>query len=201
MYSKTIPESQWGKKELAETYLEKFWLPSAEYEQMWKPIQDRIFTNQEVGLPEMVFASGFEVLVARGGCLFVQEEFARIQECTLALGERFLFVVENTFAGRVKEPIFRMKFPADIRWDELASGNFASAIMLEMPHKEYFVFAESASWGKYAGSDYEVPLDVLGFRREVAELFREKFKLPEAEQREVAQFLPPAYKAGVSQKG
>jgi hypothetical protein len=109
-------------------------------------------------------------------------------------------VIENTFGGRVKEPIFRMKFPSDICWDELASGNFASAILLEMPHKEYFVFGDSGAWGKYVANDFEFPLDILGFRREVAELFIDKFKLSEADEREIAQFLPPAYKAGASRK-
>ena len=101
-------------------------------------------------------------------------------------------MIENTFGGRVKEPIFRMKFPMDICWDELTSGNFASAILLEMPHKEYFVFGESGSWGKYVANDYEFPLDVLGFRREIANIFRDKFSLTDAEEhvRSVNSFRP-----------
>jgi len=142
----------------------------------------------------MVFTSGYELHVSIGGCLFVQEEFERLQQCTQIIAEKSLFVIENTFGGRVKEPIFRMKFPTDIWRGELTSGNFASAILLEMPHKEYFVFGESGSWGRYVANDYEFPLDVLGFRRESASIFRDKFRLTEAEAHEIGQLLPPAYR-------
>ena len=200
MYSSIIPASQWGNRQVAENYLERYWLPFAEYERTAKQMQDRIFTNQESGLPEMIFSSGYELQVSQGGCLFVQEEFTRLQECTQAISEKFLFVVENTFGGRVREPTFRMKFPTAIGWDELTGGNFASAILLEMPHKEYFVFGESCTWGKYIANDYESPLDILGFKQEVGSLFRNRFKLSEAQEREIARVLPPAYKIRVSQK-
>lgn len=194
MYSSVIPGSQWGNRQVAENYLERYWLYSAEYESAWKQVQDRVFANQNLGLPEMVFSPGYELQASRGGCLFVQEEFERLQECFQAISEKFLFVVENTFGGRVKEPIFRMKFPTGISWGELTSGNFASAILLEMPHKEYFVFGESGTWGKYVANDYESPLDILGFKWEVANVFRGKFKLSETEEREIAEVLPLAYR-------
>jgi len=195
MYSTTIPASQWGNRQVAQIYLERYWLSSAEYESTWKQVQDRIFINQEVGLPHMVFAPEYKLQVSRGGCLLVQEEFVRLQECTKAISEQFLFVVENTFGGRVSEPIFRMKFPSGISWGELSSGNFASAILLEMPHKEYFIFGESGTWGKYVANDYEFPLDILGFKQDVADIFKVKFKLSEVEKRQIAQCLPARYKA------
>ena len=194
MYSSTIPASHWGDRQVAQNYLERYWLSFAEYQRTWKQVQDQVFINQDVGLQNMVFSPGYELQASRGGCLFVREEFARLQECTQAISEEFLFVVENTFGGRVKEPVFRMKFPTGISWDELAGGNFASSILLEMPHKEYFVFGESGAWGKYTANDYESPLDILGFKREVASVFGKKFKLSEAEEREIAQVLPPAYR-------
>jgi len=193
MYSSIIPASQWGNRRIAENYLERYWLSSAEYQHTWKQVQDRIFTNQEVGLPQMVFNPEFELQASLGGCLFVQEEFVRLQECMQSISEQFFFVVENTFGGQVEEPIFRMKFPTGISWDELASGNFVSAILLEMPHKEYFVFGESGVWGKYAANDYETPLDILGFIREIANVFRNKFRLSDTGEREIMRVLPPAY--------
>lgn len=200
MYSHIVPASQWGNRQVAEDYLKRYWLSSVEYERTWKRVQDRVFTNQEVGLPQMVFASGFEMQASQGGCLFVQDEFVKLQECARAIPEQFLFVIENTFGGRLKKPIFRMKFPTSISWGELAGGNFASAILLEMPHKEYFVFGDSGSWGKYVANDYEIPLDILGYKQEVANIFRGKFKLSEIEERELAEMLPPAYKTGVPHK-
>lgn len=197
MYSRLIPASQWGNRQVAEDYLKRYWLSFAEYERIWKPVQDQIFTNQETGLPKMVFTSEYELRVSRGGCLFVQEEFERLQGCIQAIPEKFFLVVENTFGGRTKEPIFRMKFPTGISWGELASGNFASAILLEMPHKEYFVFGDSGTWGKYVANDYESPLDILGFKPEVGNYFRNTFALSEAEKSEIAGVIPAAYKTGV----
>jgi hypothetical protein len=194
MYSSIIPASQWGNRKVAEAYLERYWLSFAEYQSTWKQVQDRVFTSQEVGLPEMVFSPGYELQATRGGCLFVREEFVRLQECTQAISEKFLFVIENTFGGRVKDPVFRMKFPTGISWEELAGGNFASSILLEMPHKEYFVFGESGAWGKYTANDYEFPLDIVGFKQEVSSVFRNRSKTSESEEREVAQLLPPAYR-------
>jgi hypothetical protein len=195
MYSSNIPASLWGNRQVAQDYLERYWLSYAEYEHKWKHLQDTVFTNQEFGLPEMVFTSGYELQVSRGGCLFVQEEFVRLLQCTQLIGERFFFVIENTFGKRVKEPVFRMKFPTSICWDELTGGNFVSSILVEMPHKEYFVFGESGTWGKYVANDYKYPLDILGFRGEAADIFREKFKVTAAEEHELRQLLPPAYSA------
>jgi hypothetical protein len=194
MYSSIVPASQWGNREVAEKYLERYWLSSAEYQRTWKQVQDRVFTNQEAGLPEMVFCPGYELWASRGGCLFIQEEFVKLQECMQAIAEKFFFVIENTFGGRVKEPIFRMKFPTSISWDDLAGGNFASSILLEMPHKEYCVFGESGAWGKYTSNDHPFPLDILGFTRDVAAIFGKQFELSEAEKREMAQVLPAAYR-------
>jgi hypothetical protein len=55
MYSSIIPATQWGNRQVAENYLDRYWLSFAEYERSWKPLQDRIFSNQERGLPEMIF--------------------------------------------------------------------------------------------------------------------------------------------------
>jgi hypothetical protein len=48
---------------------------------------------------------------------------------------------------------------------------------LEMPHEEYFVFWESAVWGKYAASDYADQLDVFGFRGVARNIFSTKFPM------------------------
>src|SRR5437868_4174663 len=81
MYSTFIPASEWGNRQLAESYLGRYWLSWAEYDRICKQLQDQIFSHPGVGPPEMVFNPGYEVQVARGGCLFVQEEFMRLREC------------------------------------------------------------------------------------------------------------------------
>jgi hypothetical protein len=199
MYSSTIPTDQWGNRQIAEEYLERYWLSSAEYNRAFKQVQDRIFINQDAGLPQIVFAPDYELQFSRGGCLFVQEEFVKLQECTQAISEQFLFVIENTFGGLVREPVFRMKFPTGISWDDLTKGNFVSAILFEMPHKDYFVFGETGTWGRYVANDYTYPLYILGFKQEVAPVFQNKFMLSETEERDIAESIPLAYKE--AQKG
>src|SRR5258708_30170140 len=87
MYSRTIPQSRWGDRAAAESYLEKYWLSWAEYEEKWRTIQTRVFTNAATGLSEMVFLPEFKIFFAKGGCLFVEQEFRGSQSCALSLAE------------------------------------------------------------------------------------------------------------------
>jgi hypothetical protein len=72
-------------------------------------------------------------------------------------------------------------------------GNFASAIMLEMPHKDYFVFSESATWGKYTANDHEIPLDIFGFKGAAEGIFKNILMSAEEATVEAAK-LPEAYR-------
>jgi hypothetical protein len=200
MYSNFIPRSRWGDRAVAESYLEKYWISSAEYEETWRTVQNRVFRIAATGSSEVVFQPEFEIFVMKGGCLFDEAEFDRVRSCALNLDEKFIIVIENSFAGELQEPAFRMKFPVDIEWEEMISGNFASAIMLEMPHKDYFVFGESASWGKYTANDHEIPVDIFGFKGVAERIFKsalsaadeltlEEAKLPEAYRQEMGTSL------------
>lgn len=194
MFSKAVSRARWGDKSAATEYLQKYWLAEREYEDRWRKLLDRVFVNRNDGLPRLSFTCGFEVLIRRGGCLFVEDEFRCLQRCMVAAGDKQLVIVENTLGQQSTEPTFRMKYPSNVSWEELNSGNFASAILIEMPHKEYFVMGDSSGWGKYAANDYEFPLDVLGFREEYRTVFRQQFKVPEFERRELARLIPPACK-------
>lgn len=193
-FSRLIPEPQWGNIHDAHTYLEKYWLPQKEYEKKWKPIQDIIFINQEKSLPELIFSEQYNLLALRGGCLFMEEDFIQLQKCLIALEEKYFVVIENTFGGKQEEPTFKMKFPVNITWNELTSGNYISSIIFEMYRKEYFVFGESGSWGKYAANDYESPLDLIGFKPELGTIFKEYFQQSQEEQNEIYNWLPKSYK-------
>jgi len=199
MYSPTVPECTWNNKKAAEIYLEKYWLPLAAYEAKWQPIQDRIFIKQVAGLPELVFTAQYEIITLRGGVLFVQDDFKKLQECMVVMGDQNFVVIENTYGQKVPEPGFRMQYPVTITWEELASGDCISGILLGYPHNDYYVFGDSGAWGKYAANDYENPLDIIGFRRTSASVFKQKFKVPESESQEIETWLPPAYKKGGSQ--
>jgi hypothetical protein len=182
----------------AERYLERYWLAEAEYQSFWKPIQDQIFINQERGLPEPVFSENYEVIVLRGGVLFVEDDFRALQECFMRIGDKNFVIIENTFGKASRIPPFKMKYPVDVSWEDLMSGSFISAVLFKACQNEYFVFGDSAVWGKYAANDYDYPLEVIGFKPEYASLFREKFQTSEEERQEIAGWLPPAYKKFVA---
>lgn len=193
-FSKLTPESEWGDKEIAQKYLEKFWLPEAEYESIWKPIQNQIFTNQDKSLPEMMFKDNLKLIASKGGCLFLKEDFEQLQQCFLKVGDKYFVVIENTFGNRLQEPHFQMKYSTTINWEELVSGNFISSTIVEDIYKEYFVFGDSGVWGKYSANDYQRPLDIIGFQLEYQDIFIEKLQLTDNNFKDIIEWLPPAYR-------
>lgn len=193
MYSRSITRSEWGDLKKGEEYLAKYWLSNEEYKSVSELTLKKIFDNQEIGLPNLVFSKEFDLLVLEGGCLFVEEDFNKLQKCILQLGDNFLFIIENNFGGNLKEPTFRMKFPTDISWQELNSGNFVSSTLLESIHKEYFVFGEGGLWGKYSANDYDFPLDIIGFKDGNGGVFIAEFKQSEHERNNLKKYLPQEY--------
>lgn len=192
-FSKLIPEETWGNKDLAEKYLKKYWLEEKEYQKVWKPIQDIIF-NQGKGLPDLVYRPKFELMALRGGCLFVQEDFEQLQKAMQEVGDNHFVIIQNSQEFTEGEPMFRMKFPVNTTWAELVSGNYISAVLLEMSYNEYYVFSESGKWGKYSANDYEQPLDIIGFKPDYEPVFRKSFEQPPEEWEEIKEWLPPKYK-------
>ncbi|RYU91007.1 hypothetical protein [Emticicia agri] len=194
MYSTSIPEHEWGDKEVALEYLKKYFLSEEEYSQKWKPIQNSIFENQETGLPAMIFKDNYSLLAIRGGVLFEKEDFESLQNCIQTVGDSYLIIIQNDYGVKFEEPLLRMKYPVSVNWEELMSGNFVSSILFEMFHNEYFVFSESGNWGRYCANDYIHPLNIIGFKPELASVFKKEFKPPKKEQEEIREWLPPNYK-------
>lgn len=192
-HSSLVPESKWGDKGLAEKYLQKYWLQEQEYLSVWKPIQDKIFV-QGKSLPELVYKAEFEMIAQRGGCLFMEEDFKQLQKAMQDVGEEYFIIIQHSQDFTEGEPMFRMKFPANITWEELTSGNYISAVLLEMSYNEYLVFGSKGNWGKYSANDYENPIDIIGFKPELTAIFKEHFKQPQEEQEEIWEWLPQEYK-------
>ena len=191
-FSKDIPETIWGDKILAKSYLTKYWLPFTEHQKIWMPMLENIFSNK-IGLPYLMFRDTYNMIASSGGCLFLEQDFLQLQKCMLELNEEYFVVIENTFHGIENEPPFYMKFPVKITWDELMSGNYISAVIFETNYKEFFVFSKSNLWGKYAASDYDQPLDLIGFKPECEKIFRKEFVQSEEERSQVIDLLPREY--------
>jgi hypothetical protein len=191
--SKLIPSESWGDKQLAEKYLQKYWLTEQEYLSIWKPIQDSIFIEGK-SLPDLIYHPKFAIIALMGGCLFLEEDFLQLQKTLQEVGEEYFVIIQHSQDFMDGEPMFRMKFPVNITWEELISGNYISVILLEMSYNEYFVFGSKGSWGKYSANDYENPFDIIGFKPELAQIFQKHFKQPKEEKDEIRELLPQEYK-------
>lgn len=192
-FSKLVPSEQWGDKQLAEAYLQKYWLTEQDYQKNWEPVHDKIFCRDK-GLPDLVYRSGFKIIALKGGCLFMEEDFVQLQNVMQEIGDNHFVIIQHSQEFTEGEPMFRMKFPVNITWSELISGNYISAVLFEMGYNEYFVFSESGNWGKYSANDYEYPLDIIGFKPELVSIFKEHFQQSKEEQEEIQEWLPINYR-------
>jgi hypothetical protein len=197
-FSKLVPEDKWGNKKLAEEYLQKYWLPEQEYLSIWKPIQDKVFV-QGKSLPDLIYHYEFNMIVTIGGCLFAEEDFLQLQKIMQEVGEEYFVVVQNGQEYTNGEPMFRMKFPVNITWKELISGNYISAVLIEMSLNEYYVFGASGKWGRYSATDYILSLGIIGFKHELASIFKEHFQQSKKEQEEIQEWLPLNYRKLINQ--
>lgn len=191
-FSKLVPSNMWGQRRCAEAFLNKYYLAEDEYNNIWQPKQKQIFLDNF--LPDLIYTEGYEMLALRGGCLFVEDDFKQFQQLMQDTGDEYFVVIQHSQEYTKGEPMFRMKFPMCISWQELLSGNYISAILFEMPYNEYFVFGDSGIWGKYSANDYIHPLDIIGFKPGYASLFHKNFATSREEHDEIHEWLPRAYK-------
>lgn len=192
-FSSLIPYEKWGNKLLAKTYLDKYWLSEQEYINDWKQVQNDIF-YPHVSLPELVFRTEFAITAAIGGCLFTEKSFKQIQNAMLDVGEEQFVIIQHSQEFTEGQPMFRMKFPTTISWNELMSGNYISAVLFEMGYNEYYIFGKSGNWGKYSASDYEFPLDIIGYRPDFTSVFEKHFEQSQFEIDQTRIWLPERYK-------
>jgi len=169
-------------RDKAEAYFEKYWLDKDEYFEKWLPIQNSIFDSRAEFLPDMMFNNGFELYPLVGGGIFVsQQDYQCLQNCMEETGDKNFVVVQNkkVFGG----PFTRFRYKVDDTWDELMSGGFFGTEHFNNPCKDYFVFGDSANWGRYVGTSWIVPgnrfelnpLNIMGFKKEYSDVFRKNF--------------------------
>lgn len=165
----------WGEKDLKreeKQFLNQYLISEAEFDQTWKKRMFSIFRKHLI-FPEYIFTQEYEVITFGGGILFFEEEFSLLQRCLEKTSDKWLLVIEDSPLKHTNRLL--LKFPYDIKWESLMSGGMLSFEIFERPIRNYFVFGDSQLWGKYVGSDYEKPQDVLGFKKEVAFIFSDYF--------------------------
>jgi hypothetical protein len=213
----SVPEN----RDQAEAYFEKYWIDSDEYQQRWLPIQRSIFNDKARHLPDLMFNDGYEIFPLVGGNIFTsKDDFLSLQNCMRETGDTSFALLENekvviefygTDGGWRTTPSVRFKFPADISWEELMSGGSASTVLFQVQGaiKDYFMFGDSGTWGRYVANDYAsptiepavgTPLNIMGFKREFSELFRKQFEKVQRLNPEItsevllSEWLPDSYK-------
>lgn len=184
---------------LSKKFLDKYWLDNNEYIKYWLPIEKKIFNTASKDLPDLMFNAGFKLIAQRGGVLFTKEEYQALQKCMVNIGDKYFVFIENECVRNLEGsfPHLRFKFPVNTTWEDLNNGdeNFPDISFETMfiMNKHFFVFGESGKWGKYAASDFgDTPLDLIGFKPELAAIFQKHFNQPTEE--EIREWLPQEYK-------
>lgn len=191
-FSKITPDNSWGNKEIARNYLKKYWLSEDEYFNHWQPIQNKIFIDDHE-FPENMYRPEFHLIFNLGGCLFEMEDFIKLQKVIKKMGEKYFVVVLHSSDFEHWKHEFRMKFPVDITWKNLISGNYISALLVEMSYNNYYIFGENGLWGKYVASDHFYPFDIYGIQNEYYDLFQKEFQPQNKDYKEILSLLPPKY--------
>lgn len=190
--SNYIADEEWGDRTLAESYLQKYWLPKAEYDKTWRSIQEKVFLSG-VLYPDMVFRPGFHLMPQNGGSLYSRESFEQ-QRCALArMNEQCFVVVQVRVGFEIDDPPFRMKYPASLTWEEMMSGNYISSVIAEREFDDYYVFGERGDWGMLVnGGPYDFA-NILAFRSEHSRTFVDCFPREDDLPPEQLSELPQAY--------
>jgi hypothetical protein len=191
-------------RDLSKRYLEKYWLDITEFYSFWLPIKNKIFNPDSKDLPELMFNEGFKLLAQKAGILFTEVEYYALQKCMKAAGDQFFVIIENKntlHSIRSDHIRLRFKYPVNTTWIELCNDNekhlsteISSYDLLINPQKHFYVFGDSGKWGKYTANAYGyTPLDIIGFKHELASIFQEHFKPSKKEQKEIHKWLPREY--------
>lgn len=164
LYSSYFSEKEWGNKEIALNYLKKYYICNDDCILECNHIKSKIFNNHYEKNPKLIFKKDYTLISSLGGVLFEKNDFEVIQSISKQIGDKYLFIIQNDFNKSLKKPVLRMKYPVDITWQEIMSGNFISTVLFEMFANEYFVFSDSAIWGKYSANDCVNPIDIIGVK-------------------------------------
>lgn len=177
-YFSVPDDEEWIDEAIGRSYLEKYFLPEEEYREIWQPLQNAIFQYMNEGCSDRIIRPDYALMPLWGGHPFDEEWYDMLRDAAMALGDRHLIVIQNGFGETTDErPLFRMKFPVETSWDEFVSGGFVSDVLTYYSYNEYFVFGESGNWGLYCATDTGPIIHLLGFRPDLAPVFKKHFRL------------------------
>ena len=177
-----------GNQELAKQYLKKYWLTSVTYKNEWAAIHHSIFDVNKK-LPDMIFKQNFNFISLLGGVMFEAEDFEQFRSCIKKLGEKDFVIIEKEAITKwhPSHAAFRMRYPINIEWNELMSGDFVSVSLFEKDENDYYIFGKNELWGMYVANNFfdsspeapGNPIRIIGFHPKYRDVFRIAFKIPE----------------------
>lgn len=179
------------KNKVAVEYLEKYWLDKQDLNETWIEIKNTVFNPDFKLLPDPVFNEDFDSIIRLGGIVFDRGELELYQSCMKITGDNYFIILEDYDEANPPHssgPSLRFKYPVDITWDEIISGDMISYQVFSRPVRMYYVYGDSGKWGKYAGNDYASPIDIIGFERKYSDLFQDKFRISEEEFEDLKQW-------------
>ncbi len=181
--------TDWIDGDIAKKYLEKYGV-SQQDQDCCDFVQKSVFYLDRQ-LPDMIFRKNFEFVTLLGGAMFEEKDLSQFKSCLKQVGEQHFVVVQDTFGfepGTVNN-VLRMRFPSDISWDELMSGNYISTVLFEPFYNHYYVFGESGEWGMYVANEGYIgdrqiaggpaPIRLIGFNPKYRDIFRDTLEIPE----------------------
>lgn len=196
-------------REQATGYFREYWLEKHEYLRSWLPIQNSIFDSRAQCLPDFMFNQEFDLFALVGGDIFVsRDDFRSLQSCMREVGDTNFVIIQNkniVFEGAVPT---RFKYRTDVTWDELMSGGIVGSEHFRNGCKDYFLFGDSAAWGRYVANSWIVPgnetslnpINIMGFRKPFSQMFRNSFERIRRQEPEItpdillSEWVPEAYK-------
>lgn len=187
---------KWRNVETANKYLERFWLDCEEYKNIWKPIQQKLYSSATSTFPNLLFPKDVYVFLRVAGVSLTKENLEEIKKLMKELGESHFVLIQNNHGieNANSLPNFKMKYPVSISWSELMSGGFISTALFEMWHNEYFIFGSSGAWARYVANEYELPIDLLAVKDFLIKSVNSNFCNSQADSKELEKIVPESYK-------
>jgi hypothetical protein len=165
-----------------EDYLATYWLDKQELDQIWTPIRKKIFPGEFWSFPDRMFPNDFRTIIKVGGSIVYSEEYYKcLQSCMEAAGDHYFIVVEDHADEHDRSsvyttcpyewPAFHFKYPVTVSYQQIMSGEYLSEEVMLMGDRDYFLYGDSGKWGIYAGDDVLWSLHIVGFQRELSDVF------------------------------
>jgi hypothetical protein len=195
----TTHSSEWGDVPAADRFLARFWMSEDEFRTRWVNRVSQVFGEGALDAVNPMFRQSFIVRALRGGALLGEKEWNALQRCWLDTGDAYIAILEKP--GSADEPPVHLKVPTSATWADLMSGNFISAMLFEMPYKEYLVVGESATWGVFEATEHDLPVSLVGNVADHDAIFGRELRVSAEEEETIYGWLPDAYKSVVKRCG